>query len=49
MLHQLGLLERQRGNPAQQHLEEALGIFQRLGAQKDIEGAERDLGLLSPA
>jgi adenylate cyclase len=42
LLVQMGLLEQQRGNPvgARARLEEALLIFRRLGAKKDVEQTE---------
>lgn len=45
ILHELGVLEREQGNlaRAQERLEEAIAIFQRLGAKKDIEQLDRAL------
>jgi adenylate cyclase len=49
ILYQLGLLEQHRGEPAEarQQLEEALMIFRRLGASKDLEWTEEVLGELA--
>jgi class 3 adenylate cyclase/tetratricopeptide (TPR) repeat protein len=51
ILHQLGLLEQRRGEhrQARQHLEEALAIFQRLGARKDRLRTEEALAELAGA
>ena len=49
ILYHLGLLERQRGEleRAQERLEEALAIFRRLGAGKDVERTEHALAELA--
>jgi tetratricopeptide (TPR) repeat protein len=46
ILEQMGLLEKQRDQPelARARLEEALAIFRRLGAKKDVERLERMVG-----
>jgi Tfp pilus assembly protein PilF len=46
ILEQMGLLETQRDQPelARARLEEALAIFRRLGAKKDVERLERMVG-----
>lgn len=46
VLVQMGVLQMQRGEPeqARERLEEALAIFRRLGAKKDIEQTEAVLG-----
>lgn len=48
ILLQLSDAYRKRGEPdrARERLEEALAIFRRLGAQPDIERAERALAML---
>jgi len=48
ILHQLGVLEQEQGNPARarERLEEALKIYQRLGAKKDVQQLERVLATL---
>lgn len=48
ILAQMGLLERQRGDPegARERLEGALGIFQTLGAAKDVEQTQALAGTL---
>jgi adenylate cyclase len=45
ILYQQGLLDQQRGEPeqARERLKEALGIFRRLGAVKDVERTEQAL------
>lgn len=45
LLHQLGLLRQQQGEPeqAQERLEGALMIFRQLGARKDVERTEQEL------
>jgi tetratricopeptide (TPR) repeat protein len=45
VLYEMGVLERQRGEPerAQERLDEALAIFRKLGAGKDIERTEHVL------
>lgn len=48
ILTELGLLDREEGevDRARAQLSEALAIFRRLGAQKDVERAERELAAL---
>ncbi len=48
ILFQLGWLEQQRGNPekARVRLDDALVIFRRLGALKDVEHTEREIARL---
>jgi tetratricopeptide (TPR) repeat protein len=48
VLEQMGILQQQRADPeqAQARLEEALAIFQRLGAKKDVERTEQALAAL---
>lgn len=48
ILYQLGDLEHERREPARarEHLEEALKIFQWLGAKKDVQELERVLATL---
>jgi tetratricopeptide (TPR) repeat protein len=49
LLGELGLVERDTGNgeASRQHLDEALTVFRRLGALRDVERTQRDLGSLS--
>jgi tetratricopeptide (TPR) repeat protein len=51
MLHTYGLMHAQKGEPApaRERLEEALAIFRRLGARKDIERTEQELAAHSGA
>jgi hypothetical protein len=46
LLHAFGLLQRQRGNEARarEQLEDALRIFARLGAGKDVERVRAAIG-----
>ncbi len=48
ILRELGMLDRREGlrEAARRHLQEALDIFHRLGAGKDVEGTERELAAL---
>jgi hypothetical protein len=48
ILRELGQLSRRKGKAAdaRERLEEALAVFQRLGARKDVERTEQELAAL---